>query len=235
MSIKIRTWVTVVAFVASVSRGIASPGQSVVTSDDAALRQQIEQRFDASPTLRNQDLTVSVDDRVVTVTGIVATNALKDRAGQLATVKGVSRVENQIEVNATHHPSKIEAVGEKTKASLDKGVDATVSAAKKTKQAIQRGVGKAEEGTGKAAEKSAQGIAKAGDKMTDASITTRVKARFGSENLLGDSDITVQTIDRVVTLTGRVSSEAARDRSIELARGLDGVQRVIDELRVEKP
>jgi osmotically-inducible protein OsmY len=235
MSIRLRMLAPAVAFVASASLGSASPPQSVVTSDDAALRQQIERRFETSPTLKNQDLTVSVDDRVVTVTGVVATNALKAHALQLAKVKGISRVENQIEVNAKDHPSKIEAAGEATKAGLDKGVDATVSAAKKTKQALEKGIGKSEEGVGKAAEKSAQGIGKAGAKMTDTSITTRVKSSFDSENLLRGSEIDVETSDHVVTLTGRVSSDAARDRSIELAQSLDGVQRVIDELRVEKP
>jgi osmotically-inducible protein OsmY len=71
--------------------------------------------------------------------------------------------------------------------------------------------------------------------MTDASITTRVKARFSSENLLHASRINVNTSDRVVTLTGRVSSAEARDRSIELAQNLDGVQSVVDELRVAQP
>src|ERR1700680_1731687 len=160
MSIRMRMLPTAVAFVASASLGSASPRQSVLTSDDAALRQQIERRFETSPTLKNQDLTVSVDDRVVTVTGVVATNALKAHALLLAKVKGVSRVENQIEVNAKDHPSKIEAVGEETKAGLDKGVDATVGAAKKTKQALEKGIGKSEEGVGKAAEKSAQAIGK---------------------------------------------------------------------------
>jgi osmotically-inducible protein OsmY len=235
MSISLRMAATAVALVASASLGSASPRQSVVTVDDAALRQQIERRFETSPTLKNQDLTVSVDDSVATVTGVVATSALQDRALRLARVKGISRVENQIEVKATDRTSRIEAAGDKTKAGLDKGVDATVGAAKKTAQAVEKGIGKSEQGVGKGAEKTAQGIGKAGGKMTDASITTRVKARFASENLLYGSQIDVQTNDRVVTLTGRVSSDAARDRSIELAQNLDGVQSVNDELHVATP
>src|SRR4029077_18554774 len=129
---------------------------------------------------------------------------------RLAKVKGVSRVEDQIEVTAKDQPSRIDAAGDKTKAGVDKGVDATVSAARKTTEAVEKGIGRSEEGAGKAANKTAQGVGKAGEKMTDASITTRVKARFSSENLLHTSQIKVQTNDHVVTLTGRVPSAAAR-------------------------
>jgi hyperosmotically inducible protein len=231
MSIKFRMLATL-ALVASASLGSASP---VVTVDDAGLRQQIERRFETSPALKNQDLTVSVDDSVVTLTGVVATNELKIRALRLAKVKGVSRVEDQIEVQSKDQPSGIEAAGDRTKAGVDKGVDATVSAARKTTEAVEKGIGKSEEGAGKAADKTAQGVGKAGEKMTDASITTRVKARFSSENLLHTSQIRVQTSDHVVTLTGRVPSAAARDRSIELAQSLDGVLSVVDGLQVGKP
>ena len=234
MSIRLGVLAAAVAVAASASLGAASPRYSV-TIDDAALRQQIERLFETSPTLKSQDLTVSVDDSVATVTGVVATTALQGRALRLARVKGISRVENQIEVKAKDRTSRIEAAGDATKAGLDKGVDSTVSAAKKTKQAVEKGIGKSEEGAGKAVDKTAQGIGKAGEKMTDASITTRVKARFSSDNLLQGSQIDVQTTDHVVTLTGRVSSAAARDRSIELAQNLGGVQSVVDELQVAKP
>jgi osmotically-inducible protein OsmY len=234
MSIRLGMLAAAVAVAASASLGGASPRYSV-TIDDAALRQQIERLFETSPTLKSQDLTVSVDDSVATVTGVVATTALQGRALRLARVKGISRVENQIEVKAKDRTSRIEAAGDATKSGLDKGVDSTVSAAKKTTQAVEKGIGKSEEGAGKAVDKTAQGIGKAGEKMTDASITTRVKARFSSDNLLQGSQINVQTTDHVVTLTGRVSSAAARDRSIELAQNLGGVQSVVDELQVAKP
>ena len=234
MSIRLGMLAAAVAVAASASLGAASPRYSV-TIDDAVLRQQIERLFETSPTLKSQDLTVSVDDSVATVTGVVATTALQGRALRLARVKGISRVENQIEVKAKDRTSRIDAAGDATKAGLDKGVDSTVSAAKKTTQAVEKGIGKSEEGAGKAVDKTAQGVGKAGEKVTDASITTRVKARFSSDNLLQGSQIKVQTTDHVVTLTGRVSSAAARDRSIELAQNLDGVQSVIDELHVAKP
>jgi hyperosmotically inducible periplasmic protein len=144
-------------------------------------------------------------------------------------------VESEIEVKATDQPSGIDAAGDRTKAGFGKGVDATANAARKTTQAVEKGIGESEQGAGKAAEKTAQRVGKAGEKMTDASITMRVKARFNSEYLLRGSQIHIQTNDHVVTLTGRVSSEAARDRSIELAQNLGGVQSVIDELHVAKP
>jgi hypothetical protein len=122
MGIRLEIWAAAVAVVASASLGSASP-RDPVTIDDAALRQQIERRFETSPTLKNQDLTVSVDDSVATVMGVVATSALQGRALRLARVKGISRVENQIEVKAKDRTSGVEAVGDKTKAALGKKDD----------------------------------------------------------------------------------------------------------------
>src|SRR5579863_1595253 len=98
MSISLRMAALVVALVASASAAAASPRYTALPSNDASLRRQIERRFETSPTLKDQDLTVSVEDGVVTVTGVVDSSALMARALQLAKVKGSSRVENQIEV-----------------------------------------------------------------------------------------------------------------------------------------
>src|SRR5713101_7593336 len=70
MSIRFRMLAAVVAVVASASLGSASPRHSA-TIDDEALRQQIERRFETSPTLKDQDLPVSVEDGVGTLPGYV--------------------------------------------------------------------------------------------------------------------------------------------------------------------
>ena len=147
-------------------------------------------------------------------------------------MSGVTRVDNRIEVDPKVDQSKIDAAGEKTKAGVTKAVDATVNAEKKTEKAVQKGVGKAEQGVGKAADKTAEAVGKVGDKMGDTSVTTRVKAGFSGEKLLQDTAIDVDTTDHVVTLRGTVASNAAKARAGEIAGGIEGVTRVVNQLVV---
>src|SRR5450759_5249488 len=73
----------------------------------------------------------------------------------------------------------------------------TKDGAEKTKDAVVKG-------TKITAEKTKDGLSKTGEVMTDAWITTRVHARFVDEDLLKDSDISVDTSRHVVTLKGTV-------------------------------
>jgi hyperosmotically inducible protein len=69
--------------------------------------------------------------------------------------------------------------------------------------------------------------------VTDSWITTKVKAKIADEIVLERSDINVETTDRVVTLKGRVPSRAAQTRALEIARGTEGVARVVNQLVVK--
>jgi hyperosmotically inducible protein len=64
-------------------------------------------------------------------------------------------------------------------------------------------------------------------------ITTKVKTKFFHETLLKGSDIHVATNDRPVTLTGAVASSAAKTRAATIARGTEGVTRVVNQLVVK--
>jgi len=78
------------------------------------------------------------------------------------------------------------------------------------------------------------GLNKAGDKITDAWITTKVNWFFLGEDLLKGSHINVDTKDNVVTLKGTVTSTAGRARAVALATDTEGVKRVIDELTISR-
>ena len=60
-----------------------------------------------------------------------------------------------------------------------------------------------------------------------------MKAKYADEIVLKGSDINVETTDHVVTLKGIVPSSAAKARAAEIARGTDGVTRVVTELAVQ--
>ena len=62
--------------------------------------------------------------------------------------------------------------------------------------------------------------------VNDTWITTKVKADLlATENVSG-LDIKVETVDGVVTLTGAVTSQAQKDKAVEVAKQIKGVKRV---------
>jgi len=184
---------------------------------DSTLDERIENRISKDPTLKNYKVDVSVDHAIVTITGAVPTQAARNRATQLATIPGVSRVDNQLIVDASASKSvkgTLGTVGTKTK-------EGAATAGEKTK-----------EGAAKVGEKTKEGLSKTGEVITDGWITTRVKSKFVGEDLLKGSDINVDTNDHVVTLKGTVLSAAARARAIEQAKEVEGVHRVVDQLTI---
>jgi osmotically-inducible protein OsmY len=71
-----------------------------------------------------------------------------------------------------------------------------------------------------------------GETLDDATITTRVKTAMLNDPGVGALRIDVDTYRGVVTLSGRVKSEAEREQAISLARRIDGVTEVKDALQV---
>ena len=205
-----------------------------VNVDDGTLQSRIAANLKTTASLAPRHIDVDVNEGIVTLTGTVRTATDKARAGRLATVSGVTRVDNRIEVDPKIDQSNINAAGEKTKAGLTKAVDATEKAAKKTKETVQKGVGKSEQAVGKAADKTSDAVGKVGDKMSDTSVTTLVKAGFSGQKLLEATAIDVDTTDHVVTLKGTVASNAAKARAEEIARSTDGVTRVVNQLVVSE-
>ena len=72
----------------------------------------------------------------------------------------------------------------------------------------------------------------AGQAVSDGWITTKVKSSFVDVDALDGSDINVDTNAHVVTLRGTVPSAAARARALSLAKQVDGVKSVKDELTI---
>lgn len=66
------------------------------------------------------------------------------------------------------------------------------------------------------------------DKAADAWITTKVKSEFGTKKGIKGSDISVETNDGVVTLTGTVSTNMERTKAKRVASKVKGVKRVDD-------
>jgi osmotically-inducible protein OsmY len=82
-------------------------------------------------------------------------------------------------------------------------------------------------------ERAAVASAKAGDAVRDASVTAKIKAKMALDDLVKARTIDVTTDGTSVTLSGRVHSNDERDRAVRLARETEGVQKVVDQLRIE--
>src|SRR5262245_61242872 len=65
-------------------------------AQDQAISERIGAKFATDPALKADAVKISVDTGVVTLSGVVATDADKARAERLANVEGVIRINNKI-------------------------------------------------------------------------------------------------------------------------------------------
>jgi hypothetical protein len=79
--------------------------QTAAEKRDARLEKRIEMRFDRDKQLMEHDLDAEVSNGNVTLVGSVRTEGQKRRAEQLARIKGVAALDNQIQILATEDSS----------------------------------------------------------------------------------------------------------------------------------
>jgi hyperosmotically inducible periplasmic protein len=215
MKVAIGSVFVVAALIAGpVSAHAAAPQSAAIKPADKTLDERIESRIQADAILKKDDIKVSVDEGVVTLTGTVGSEAQRTKATRLATIQGVARVNNQLAVD-------LSAGTRGTKGTMGKIEDKTKEGAEKTKQ-----------GAEKAADKTKEGLSKTGEVITDSWITTRIRGKYVGQELLKDSDIDVDTKDHVVTLTGTVLTPAGRARAVAEAKDVEGVHRVVDRIKI---
>jgi hyperosmotically inducible protein len=71
-----------------------------------------------------------------------------------------------------------------------------------------------------------------GCSATDPGLTTKVKMKMAGDDAVKAYQIDVDTKDGVVTLTGNIDSQEAKDRALQLARETEGVRSVVDMIEV---
>lgn len=69
-----------------------------------------------------------------------------------------------------------------------------------------------------------------GTALSDAAITAKVKAKYLDDKRLKNTDISVTTANGVVSLTGTVPTSEAKDAAEELARSVEGVLNVSNDI-----
>jgi hyperosmotically inducible protein len=88
-------------------------------------------------------------------------------------------------------------------------------------------------GVSQAAETQSQSKETAGQYITDASITTKVKADLLADSDVSSMHISVKTNKHVVTLSGHVDTAEQKEKAVTIVKGIDGVHSVRNHLKVK--
>jgi len=123
-----------------------------------------------------------------------------------------------------------------TEQTAQNAADATREAAQDTQTAARdaaQDAGARTEAMGDEARVDTQAVAQnAQAAVEDAGITARVNAELAKDPNLSAIRIDVDTQDGVVTLTGPVDNEQARERATQIAHNVEGVSRVVNNLNM---
>lgn len=71
--------------------------------------------------------------------------------------------------------------------------------------------------------------------LQDTWLTSKTKIALAADERVKGSQVSVETAKSVVTLRGKVDSDNARDAALQVARGVEGVKKVNNDLQVVAP
>jgi osmotically-inducible protein OsmY len=234
--------------VGAVAIALTSSGVAVANDNDDRLEDRIEARFNHDARLKGHEVRVDVEEGVAKLKGKVPDAAHKARAERLARVAGVTKIDNEIEIDTDATKDKIEDNARLAKKRIDdraeKAKDRVDESADRAKDRLDN----SEKATNNRTDTDKRNDTDrkvvverpnqpkndtAGNEVTDAWITTKVKAQFVGVDALKGSDLSVDTNQNgVVTLTGTVPNERARAKAIEITRTTKGVHRIVDQTRL---
>ena len=171
------------------------------------------------------------------------TDRAADRA-ENATERAVARADNATDraaitagSAAQRTENAAERAGERTERMAENAAVKTERAAErvgdKTERMAETAAAKTERAGETIVEKSKNVAAATKENVNDAVITTKIKADLFAEPELKALAIDVDTENGVVNLSGFVSSKAEADRAVRLAKGVKGVTKVQNSLKVK--
>jgi len=170
---------------------------------DSWITMKVHSQFVPEAALEDSDIDVETKAGVVTLMGTVPTAAGRTRAVAIAkATDGVKSVNDRLRVAPESGHDIAPATGA-AGAAAHEGAHDTKNAAKS-----------------------------AGHGVSDGWLTSKIYADFIDENALEGSDIDVDVDAGVATLKGTVPTQAASARAAEVAKGIDGVKSVRNNLKV---
>ncbi|HHX3709565.1 TPA: molecular chaperone OsmY [Citrobacter freundii] len=165
--------------------GVESAGQKVDSSmnkvgnimDDSTITAKVKAALVDHDSIKSTDISVKTDQKVVTLSGFVESQAQAEEAVKVAKgVEGVTSVSDKLHVRDSK-------------------------------------------------ETSVKGYA------GDTAITSEVKAKLLADDIVPSRKVKVETTDGVVQLSGTVESQAQSDRAESIAKAIDGVKSVKNDLK----
>lgn len=165
--------------------GVESAGQKVDSSmnkvgnfmDDSTITAKVKAALVDHDSIKSTDISVKTDQKVVTLSGFVESQAQAEEAVKMAKgVEGVTSVSDKLHVRDSK-------------------------------------------------ETSVKGYA------GDTAITSEVKAKLLADDIVPSRKVKVETTDGVVQLSGSVDSQAQSDRAESIAKAIDGVKSVKNDLK----
>lgn len=190
----------------------------------------------------NKDVGCVIDnkDRVAATNtaGAVADrteNAAANTRTAAATV--AQKTENLAETAIENTKQAAAVVANKTERAVERIADrtdvATDRAEVKTERAAERVANKTERTAERVADKTENLAARTGENVSDAVITTKIKADLFKEPELSAMAIHVETEKGVVMLSGFVDTKADADKAVRLAKSVEGVTQVKSAIKVK--
>lgn len=165
--------------------GLESAGQKVDSSmnkvgnfmDDSTLTAKVKAALVDHESIKSTDISVKTDQKVVTLSGFVESQAQAEEAVKVAKgVEGVTSVSDKLHVRDSKNTSVKGYAG-------------------------------------------------------DTAITSEVKAKLLADDIVPSRKVKVETTDGVVQLSGTVDSQAQSDRAESIAKAIDGVKSVKNDLK----
>ncbi|POT28703.1 molecular chaperone OsmY [Citrobacter freundii] len=165
--------------------GIESAGQKVDSSmnkvgnfmDDSTITAKVKAALVDHESIKSTDISVKTDQKVVTLSGFVESQAQAEEAVKVAKgVEGVTSVSDKLHVRDSKDTSVKGYAG-------------------------------------------------------DTAITSEVKAKLLADDIVPSRKVKVETTDGVVQLSGTVESQAQSDRAESIAKAIDGVKSVKNDLK----
>lgn len=165
--------------------GVESAGQKVDSSmnkvgnfmDDSTITAKVKAALVDHESIKSTDISVKTDQKVVTLSGFVESQAQAEEAVKVAKgVEGVTSVSDKLHVRDSK-------------------------------------------------ETSVKGYA------GDTAITSEVKAKLLADDIVPSRKVKVETTEGVVQLSGTVDSQAQSDRAESIAKAIDGVKSVKNDLK----
>jgi hyperosmotically inducible periplasmic protein len=82
-------------------------------------------------------------------------------------------------------------------------------------------------------QKAGEAAKTAQEAMSDGTLTAKIKAKMALDDSVKALDLNIDTVNGVVTITGKVKTRAERERALTLARETNGVRQVVDHLTLQ--